>query len=229
MVAIHYKELILVGKDNSEISRYSSFDELCKANGLPLSHRVEFDRSKINLQELEVIKSYFTGLCIDLTVYSELFTSQESVDVLNRFNQLIFKRIQRAYIEKLCLSIACLLDPAETGQNKNLSLAHIIKQCNCPELDEKLDGLKGLYESTGIKRWRQKLLAHNDLSTLMGVKPLDLKFEHNDIEHMMDLIREIFDDISDPTIHTDIRVVLPFDKNGNAFIKKLQLSLDIEK
>ncbi|MCK8044854.1 hypothetical protein MSG37_08150 [Shewanella sp. 1CM18E] len=215
----------MVGKDDSEISRYSSFDEFCNANGLPLPHRVEFDRSKINQQELKVIKNYFTDLCIDLTVYSDLFTSQESVDTLNEFNDLIFNRIKRAYVEKLCLSIACLLDPAETGNNKNLSLAHIIKQCNCPELDVKLDGLKGIYESTGIKRWRQKLLAHNDLSTLMGVKPLDLKFEHNDIEHMIELIQEIFDDISDPTVHTDIRVVLPFDKNGSAFIKKLQLSL----
>lgn len=218
----------MVGKDDSEILRYSSYDEFCKANGLPLPHRVEFDRSKINLRELEVIKNYFTDLCIDLTVYSDLFTSQESVDILNGFNSLIFNRIKRAYVEKLCLSIACLLDPAQTGKNKNLSLAHIIKQCNCPELDVKLDGLKDIYRSTGIKRWRQKLLAHNDLSTLMGGKPLYLKFEHNDIEHMIELIREIFDDISDPTVHTDFRVVLPFDKNGSAFIKKLQLSLKIK-
>lgn len=218
----------MAGKDDSEISIYSSFDECCKANGLPLPHRVEFDRSKINLQELEVIKNYFADLCIDLTVYSELFTFQESVAVLNQFNPLIFRRIQRAYVEKLCLSIACLLDPAETGKNKNLSLAHIIKQCNCPELEEKLDGLKGLYESTGIKLWRQKLLAHNDLSTLMGVKPLNLKFEHNDINNMMELIQEIFDDISDPTVHTEIGIALPYDKNGSAFIKMLQLSLDVK-
>lgn len=213
---------------DSGVTIYSSWDELCKANGLPVPHRVEFDRSKINQQELEVIRNYFTDLCIDLTIYSDLFTSQESVDVLSQFNSLIFNRIKRAYIERLCLSIACLLDPAETGKNKNLSLEHIINQCNSPELEKKLDKLKGLYNSTGIKLWRQKLLAHNDLKTLMGVAPLDLKFEHSDIEYMLELIQEIFDDISDPRIHTDIRVGLPFDKNGSAFIKKLKLSLECE-
>lgn len=212
--------------DKSGVSIYASYDEFCKANNLPLPHRIEFDRSKVNQQELAVIKSYFVGLCTDLTLYSELFTSQESVDVLNKFNSLVFSHIQKAYIEKLCLSIACLLDPAETGKNENLSLARIIKQTNCPELDDKLNQLKGLYESTGIKQWRQKLLAHNDLSTLMGTKPLSIRFEHDDIEIIIGLIQEIFDDISDPTVHTDIKVVLPYDRNGNAFIRKLRCALD---
>lgn len=210
--------------DKFGVSVYASYDEFCKANNIPFPHRVDFDRSKVNQKELKVLKSYFVNLCTDLTLYSELFTSQESVNVLNEFNSLVFSRIQKAYIEKLCLSIACLLDPAETGKNKNLSLAHIVKQCNCPELDNKLSQLNGLYESTGIKQWRQKLLAHNDLRTLMGTKPLNLKFGHDDIENIIELIQEIFDDISDPTVHTDIKVVLPYDKNGRAFIRKLRCS-----
>ncbi|EPM4027985.1 hypothetical protein ACTJ2P_003146 [Vibrio cholerae] len=210
--------------DNISVSVHASYDEFCKANNLPLPHRVDFDRSKVNSKELEVLKSYFASLCTDLTLYSELFTSQASVNVLNEFNSLVFSRIQKAYVEKLCLSIACLLDPSETGKNKNLSLARLVKQCNCPELDDKLSKLNDLYESTGIKQWRQKLLAHNDLGTLMGTKPLNLKFGHDDIENIIELIQEIFDDISDPRVHTDIKVVLPYDKNGSAFIRKLQCS-----
>lgn len=211
--------------DKSGVSVYVSYDEFCEANNLSFPHRVDFDRSKVNQKELEVLKSYFVSLCTDLTLYSELFTCQESVNVLNDFNSLVFSHIQKAYLEKLCLSIACLLDPAETGKNKNLSLARIVKQCDCPELDDKLSKLNCLYESTGIKQWRQKLLAHNDLRTLMGAKPLNLKFRHDDIENIIEIIQEIFDDISDPTVHTDIKVVLPYDKNGRAFVRKLQSSM----
>ncbi|EEO01251.1 TPA: hypothetical protein RUZ05_003367 [Vibrio cholerae] len=208
--------------DETETSIYSSYDEYCKARGIPLPHRVEFDRSKINQDELKVIKEYFSHLCLDLTVYSDLFTVQQSIDAINEFNSLVFGRIQKAYIEKLCLSLACLLDPAQTGNNKNLSLKRIIDQCECTELDCKYSGLLRLYESTGIKNWRSKLLAHNDLNTLMGKSKLELKFEHDDIENIIELIQEIFDDISDPKSQTDIRVTLPFDQNVNNFVNKLK-------
>jgi hypothetical protein len=208
--------------DDSGVNIYSSYDEFCEKHGFTKPHRVEFDRSRINQPELNVLRNYFSSLCTDLTLYSQLFIEQESLDILNKFSPLVFHRIQRAYIEKLCLSIACLLDPAETNKNKNLSLARIIKQCECAELDEKLEQLNQLYVSTGIKQWRQKLLAHNDLSTLMGEKVLELKFGHDDIENIMSLIQEIFDDICDPSVLTDIKVVLPYDNNGYALIRKMK-------
>jgi hypothetical protein len=119
-----------------------------------------------------------------------------------------------------------LLDPAQTGKNINLSLEHLVKQCKCPELDEKLEQLKTQYILTGIKEWRNKLLAHNDLDTLMGTKPLELTFEHDDIVNIIKSIQEVFDIIVDPKVHTDISVVLPYDKSGSAFIRKLKLSMD---
>lgn len=104
--------------DKPETRIYASYDEFCKVRGLPLPKRVEFDRAKVNQDEFKVIKDYFTNLCLDLTVYSDLFTEQQSINVMNEFNPLVFGRIQKAYIEKLCLSLACLLDPAQTGKNK---------------------------------------------------------------------------------------------------------------
>ncbi|EGQ9468438.1 hypothetical protein J7G21_004144 [Vibrio parahaemolyticus] len=218
----------MTSNDNSGVLVYASYEEACKANNLPLPKRIECDSSKVDQQEFEVLKEYFLNLCTDLTLYSELFTIQESLDVLHKFNPLVFSHIQKAYLEKLCLSIACLLDQAETGKNKNLSLARIIKQCDCPNLDAKFQELKELYASTGIKEWRRKLLAHNDLQTLMGTKPLNLKFEHDDIENIMELIQEIIDDISDPKVSTDIKVVLPRDQDSSAFIYKLQCALKNE-
>ena len=210
--------------DKPQARIYASYDEYCKERGLPLPHRVEFDRSKVNQGELKVIKEYFINLCLDLTIYSGLFTDQHSIDAMNEFNPLVFSRIQEAYIEKLCLSLACLLDPAQTGRNKNLSLSRVITQCECSELDDKYSELVNLYELTGIKSWRSKLLAHNDLNTLMGKKKLDLKFEYDDIENIIKLIQEIFNDITDPEVHTDFRITLPGDQDVNQFVTKLKLA-----
>ncbi|WP_337922226.1 hypothetical protein [Vibrio cholerae] len=60
------------------------------------------------------------------------------------------------------------------------------------------------------------------INTLMGKSKLELKFEHDDIENIIELIQEIFDDISDPKSQTDIRVTLPFDQNVNHFVNKLK-------
>lgn len=207
--------------EKSQARIYASHDEYCKERGLPLPHRIEFDRTKVDQDELKVINQYFMNLCLDLTLYGDLFTTEASMNVIDKFNSLVFGRIKKAYLENLCLSIACLLDPAATGSNKNLSLARIIKQCDCIELDDKYRELEELYSTTGIKNWRRKLLAHNDLSTLMGKTPLELNFEHNDIAELIELIQEIFDDIADPTVYTDIRITLPFDQDANAFIQKL--------
>lgn len=211
--------------DRIDVVKYASIDEFCKAKNLPLPHRIEFDRSKVNQQELDVLKNNFVNLCVDLTLYGELFSSEENIEVLNEFNSLVFSRLQRIYIENICLSISCLLDPANTGSNKNLSLAYIVKQCDCTDLESKLYELQTLYESTGIKRWRQKMLAHNDLNTLMGKTNLDLTFEGEDIEDIVVRIQEILDDISNPNVCTDVKVVLPPEKNGSAFIQRLRRSL----
>ena len=60
----------------------------------------------------------------------------------------------------------------------------------------------------------------------MGITPLQLSFEHDDIINIIKKIQEIFDIISDPRVQTDINVMLPYDKSGLAFIRKLELSLD---
>lgn len=218
-----------MNQDDSKVNIYASYDEFCAEYGLPTPHRVEFDRTKINQTQLDVLKGYFTNLCLDLTIYKDLFTNAESAVILNEFNSLIFSRIQKAYVGKICLGIACLLDPAETGKNKNLSLEYIINQSQCNELVEKLAVLQKIYIDTGIKKWRQKLLAHNDLNTLMGDSPLELNFGSGDIEHIIELVQEIFDDIIDPKIQTDINVVLPYEKNGSSFTRKLKIANEANK
>src|SRR5215471_5302470 len=174
---------------------------------------IKVDRSKVNHQELDTLKQYFRNLCTDLTIYQDLFTREQAVTVLNRFSSLIFARIQQTYIQKLCLSLACLFDPEQTGKNKNLSLQRLVNQCDCNELTKMYDDLVQIYDATGIRDWRNKVLAHNDLGTLLGTETLTVNLNWSVIEHISEKIQEIFGTMSDPHVQTDIRNLLPADKN----------------
>lgn len=163
----------------------SSWDEFSKRTGISLPKTPMVDRSLFSSSELECFENYFVSLCTDLTIYNQLFGTDESIAVLEEFNGFIFKRIHRSYLEKICLKISCLMDPAKAGSNDNLSLLRFVKKAGSPELSAAYDKLYDDYENTGIKTWRNKVLAHTDLKTVMGQFDFKLKFDTDDINQMV--------------------------------------------
>src|SRR5690554_8189758 len=91
-------------------------------------NKIDFSLSDINPDELAVLKTYFSEICTDFTLYMQLFSEKESIEQVNQFNSFVFNRLERAYLEKICLKIATLMDPARTGGNQNLSLIRFIEQ-----------------------------------------------------------------------------------------------------
>ncbi len=129
--------------------------------------------------------------------------------------------------------MTCLFDPEHTGKGKNeqenLSLKRFIKHCNCNELTKMYDDLLQLYKATGIKDWRNKVLVHNDLKTLLGIEELKLNFGPSDIEHLSEKIYELVDIIRDPRIQSDSRVILPYDQDVSSFLHKLKKAITEDK
>jgi len=200
-------------------------EEFFKRMGRSIPNHPNIDRSNISSEELQFFDRYFSTLCTDLTIYKQLFSTEESITVLNSFNSLIFGRIQATYIERICLKIACLLDPAESGKggvNKNLTLKRFVTQCNSSELNTLIGNLDTLYDSTGIKTWRNKVLAHSDLKTAMGEFDFDLKFSLEDLENIIQCVQEILDLIVDPNVTTDTEVKLPYGSDVSSFIAKIK-------
>jgi hypothetical protein len=210
--------------DEKKVCRTSSLEEFYDRMGFSLPKQVTVDRDLFEESELKCFEDYFVSLCTDLTIYNQLFGSDDSVAVLNEFNNFIFHRIQLNFIEKICLKIACLMDPAASGRNcsnKNLSLKRFVEIANCPELNKAYEKLYESYEKTGIKTWRNKILAHTDLNTAMGKFTFNLNFEADDLNQIIREIQDIIDLIKDPEVYTDTEVTLPFDSDVNSFIFKL--------
>lgn len=212
--------------DDRNVFKTLSPQDFYKRTGLLMPEKTHIDRSLFDSGELECFEDYFVSLCTDLTIYNQLFGSDEAISVLNEFSGLIFNRIQRTFVEKICLKIACLMDPASSGKggsNKNLSLRRFVEVADNAELNVAYEKLHKSYEDTGIKEWRNKILAHTDLKTAMGVYDFDLKF---DVQALNELIREtqdILDLIKDPCVYTDTEVTLPFGKDVGTFLSKLKL------
>ena len=210
--------------ENNKIGRISTQEDFFKRMGLEMPNQPKIDRSKIDINEIDFFKNYFVALCTDLTIYKQLFSDTNSIQILNEFSPVIFGRLQSSYLERICLKIACLLDPATSGRdgvNKNMTLRRFTELCNSNELNSLVVELESFYESTGIKKWRNKVLAHTDLKAAMGQLDFELKFEIADLENIVIFIQGIIDLIEDPTTTSDTRVKLPNGNDVYTFLEKL--------
>lgn len=158
------------------IKRYPSMADLDPMN------QIDFDLSSISQSELKTLKNYFAGICTDLTLYMQLFGQEEHVCELEKFNSFVFSRFERAYLERICLKIATLMDPPKSMGKENLSLTRFIEQTSSSLLKDRFDCLKVFYEKSGIKDWRNKVLAHADLLTLSGEVELKVGFTKQEVD-----------------------------------------------
>lgn len=169
----------------------------------------------------------------DFTIYSQLFTEDHSVKVLNEFNPLIFGNYQKVLISSILSKVARLLDPATTGRDRapNLSLAYFIEKYRLqddPEVKGEFEYIKDFYKNSNLKTYRNKVLSHNDAALAYKGESISLKLEAPDVESLIGFIGDLFflikykSGISAVNAAIDPLVTLPFDKDGSAFINKLK-------
>ena len=90
-------------------------------------------------------------------------------------------------------------------------------------LQEKFDELSSFYEHSGIRAWRNKVLAHADLLTLSGQTDINVKFSNCEVESFVADMQDFIDWLSDHRVSTDHQVVLPRGSDGYSFINKVKL------
>lgn len=188
----------------------------------PMNRR-DFDATVVNKEELELLNQYFSSICIDLTLYMQLFNHKNHVMELNKFNGFVFSRLENAYLEKICLKIATLMDPPKCREDENLSLRRFTEKINSPMLQKSFSCLNEFYEKSGIRDWRRKVLAHADLSVLSGKVKIEMNFERVDIDDFIARVQELIDWLVDPRVATDHQAVLPRDTDGFSFIQKIRM------
>lgn len=206
-------------------ARTSTLEDFLKRNPtlkeLDPMNRLDFDLNSLNKEEVSALKNFLTELCTDLTIYMDLFDNKESIAELNKFNSLIFSRIERAYIERICLKFSTLMDPPKSCGKENLSFKRFIKITDSNLLQGLYDEIRSFYVGSGIKDWRNKVLAHADLSTFIA-NNINLKFKRADITEVIARCQEFVDWISDPTTSTDHLVKLPYGNDVSSFINGIK-------
>jgi hypothetical protein len=185
------------------------------------------------MEAMSKFEDLLFDLSNDFTIYTQLFTEDESVEVLNDFSPLIFGNYQKVLIASIFSKIARLLDPAKTGKDKNLSLDYFVEKYELLEEKEVIDELsyiKDFYKNSNLKKYRNKVLSHNDASLAYRGESISLKIEAPDVESLIELIGNLFflikykSGVSDVNAAIDPLITLPFDKDGAAFIHKLKLA-----
>jgi len=208
---------------NKEVRVMSAQDYFSKYPELK-PKEVEVNRSNINQEEFMVFERYFSNVCYDYTVYKQLYTNQEKIDVMNHFNSLILSRMQIALYEKVGLSLARMLDREEMCGKDNLSLKRYVVLGESKGLEEKYQELLDLYSNSKMKKWRNRSIAHNDLKTMMKDEGVSYRPGFEVFGEMLEIIGEMISDIKGDHFSIDIDVVIPFDLNGDSFIAKMRRS-----
>lgn len=182
--------------------------------------RLDFDPKMLNSDEIALLKNVMSDICFDLTIYIELFSDEDSREKLLNFNEFIFICFEQALIEKIVLRVAKLMDREKMGGHSNLSLIRFVNKSKSPLLIKKYKNLESFYKRSGMKKWRDKLLAHSDLKTIKA-QNFEIDLKKSELDSYLAEIQSFVDILSDPEVTTDHRVKLPYGKDVQSFLKKL--------
>jgi hypothetical protein len=153
------------------------------------------------------LKTEVTWLHARWIMYRQLFAhSPKRIDLLNECASTFFYTIQDVFIGDVQIALSKLTDPARTGANENLSLEQLqerFERQREPNLQaalrRTLDQLK--QKCLPFRTWRNKRLAHLDLTTAMQstFNPLP-GISRQMIEEALELVRNYLNAIQ---IHYD--------------------------
>lgn len=140
---------------------------------------------------------------VDLRLHLERIENMNNKEderkIKNKHNWT-FLLIQKVYHEQLILGISTLLDSAKTCKNKNLSLKALEKIYENDSHISKIfktffDDVKNKELIEITTRYRSKMLAHNDLNTILDPERVTFpEFQH--LENLLDPIYTLLNEIS---------------------------------
>ncbi|EDM65953.1 hypothetical protein PE36_08126 [Moritella sp. PE36] len=182
------------------------------------------------MDDLEVFSKKLSNVAFEITLYSQLYGTNESVTKLNNFNPLVFGVFQKNMYVSICLELAKLLDKAGEKSNKNLSIDRLVIHMNLSddnEIKKLIYTAIALYKSS-IKKFRNEVIAHNDYGMAMKRKILPSNGNIDDLEELCNLIYGVYSAIRFKTGKDSVQVsrrvstVLPRELDGYSFLRKLE-------
>jgi hypothetical protein len=143
---------------------------------------------KTALAELSRYNSYISDIRIEVQLYEQLYCFAASTEILNRNITSVFSIVQKSMFISLLTRVSAVYDSKSVGSNENLSLdflEHKYRAYASEALLSEFSELKGRYEALNIKAYRNKLIAHNDLATVLGASSVSHTIKDGDIMKLL--------------------------------------------
>jgi hypothetical protein len=182
------------------------------------------------LETVDKLKWLLSDVSTDLTFYNQIFGKTEDVQVLKEFSDWVFSNYQRCLTDSIFSKLSKLLDPDKTCGLNNLSFSYVIKKHSLSkDLDIKnsLSEIQSIYKTSGLKKYRNKVLAHNDSTSIENAHQNTIFFE-NGIEVFLSKMWDLFALLEFKTGLKSIipkygtGIIIPAEMGGETFLLKLR-------
>ncbi|HEU0291354.1 MAG TPA: hypothetical protein VFR47_01370 [Anaerolineales bacterium] len=124
------------------------------------------------------IRSELRGIHYRILLVKQLFTSQDSNDLLNNTAIWFFTTLKWDLLNTIAISISRLTDPAKSSKkHNNASLQQIIVSLDSSMYSGLIQTLTSILKqikakSSRIENWRNKWAAHRDFDVVQGSAPM---------------------------------------------------------
>lgn len=157
---------------------------------------------------IETMQRVVTDLTTEFTLYNQLFVNPNAIDLLNKTAPMVFSSYQRSLLNTIYMGISRILDPAKNdrGKDSNLSFKFLIDELELTdhkELSELLTNTLENFISTGLKKYRNKVMSHNDLLTINN-KTQHLSLNYDGLTLLMKQLWQLLDMIRYAVGETDV-------------------------
>lgn len=130
------------------------------------TEKTDFLPAKIDAMKLKAFSQLASELCQDFSVYSELFTKKRTESELALEMEAGFV-LERALLTQICLRYSALAhDETKRTAEDIISFQELIRSLQSKWLDEKSIRIREFYQSSGLKLWRNKVIAHEGYTLL---------------------------------------------------------------
>lgn len=140
-------------------------------------------------------------LNLEWIVYRNLFdTNQERMDVMYKASGSFFEMVRHSLMITTIMRASRLLDPVKSFGKNNLTI-QLLPALVLPEMHEEVNALVGdaINKFSPMKDWRNKLYAHNDLDSKMGLGTSLPSITPS-------MIKDLIDAIMAPIDHLNLKV-----------------------
>ncbi|MGL5339162.1 MAG: hypothetical protein ACRDAR_10805 [Aeromonas veronii] len=183
------------------------------------------------LNSLVNLKNLLADISTDLTYYRQIFGSEENVSVLKSVSDWVFANYQKCLINSIYSKLSRLLDPKSSCGSDNLSFAYVIDTFSLAsdsEVNDSLSIIKDIYKSSGLKKYRDKVLSHNDAHIVLCGSKCDVNFNDDSLGEFLTRLWDLFcllqykTGLEDSIVKYSSEILIPAEMDGITFVQKLK-------